>query len=365
MGLLGLFKRRAPDLRTLGRWLWNNDVALLDQTLENASVALFKELVESGVIQVEGGPMLLSERDVDMIAGHLTNLLDGGYLLEGYTPKIADNRLLSIATATRDLILRGEYPNVSALSVMMGTFLAIRAWYAERFADCISVATHVISIASEKGAGEAYRVRGFAHFASSDYEAALADMLDAQRREPGLVGINEPIKALRKLTNTPASAATRSDREHEPAGLAMNRAALGTFSTILHLGAAAVATVSTAANELLNFAAMAQLADGMLRSKALEKRHITMGDAIDLAKCAMSSKLALTTYLLTKDRPGQGSLPPEQAIRDAFGTCMLFLHGANAINANVDPRFSSAVEDLQREVDSLFASFDKAKFDLA
>ena len=60
MGLFGLFNRRAPDLRTLGKWLWNNDVALLDQTLENATVGLFKELVESGVIQVEGGPTLLS-----------------------------------------------------------------------------------------------------------------------------------------------------------------------------------------------------------------------------------------------------------------------------------------------------------------
>ena len=346
-------------LRTLGKWLWNNDVELLDQILENATVSLFKELIESGVIQVEGGPTLLSEREVDMIAGHLTNLLDGGYLLQGCAPKTSDSRLLFIGPAARDLILRGEYPNVSALSVVAGTALAIRAWYAGRFTECVSVATHIISIATEKGTGEAYRVRGFAHFAFGDYDAALADMLEAQRREPGLVGINEPLKALRRLTNT----STSGNREHEPGSLATNRAALGTLSRILLRGAV-VAGKAPKDNELVDFAAMAHLADGMLKSKALESRQITMGDVIDLAKCAMSAKLALTTYLLTKERPGQGSLPSEQEIRDAFGNCMLVLHGTNAISANVDPRFSGAVHDLQREVDSLFASLDAAKFEL-
>jgi hypothetical protein len=360
MGLFGLFKKRAPDLRTLGQWLWNNDVTLLDQALENATVFLFKELVESGVIQVEGGPTLLSEKEVGVIAGHLTNLLDGGYLLQGYEPKTTDSRLLSIAPATRDLILRGEYPKISALSVMAGTIIAIRAWYFGRFTECVAVATHVIPIASKKGSGEAYRVRGFARFALGDYDAALADILEAQRREPGLVGITEPLKALRRLTSTPTS----GDKEYEPAGLAMNRVALGTLSRILYLGAAA-ADNTTKGNELVDFGAMAHLANGLLKSKALESPQITMGVVIDLTKCAMSANLALTMYLLTKERPGEGSLPSEQQIRDAFGTCMLFLHGMNSINSNVDPRFSSAIQDLQGEVDSLFASFDKAKFDLA
>jgi hypothetical protein len=320
---------------------------------------LFKELIESGVIRVEGGPTPLSDRDVDIIAGHLTNLLDGGYLLQGYAPKTPDNRLLSIAIATRDLTLGGEYPNVSALSVMTGTLLAIRAWYASRFVECISVATHVASIATKKGAGEAYRVRGFAHFALGDYEAALGDLLEARRREPGLVGISEPISALRGLTATAAD----GDREHAPASLAMNRSALGTFSKVLHLAAAAVGNARPP-NELLDFAAMAHLADGMLESKALESRQLRMGAAIDFAKCAMSTILALTKYVLVKERPGRGALPSEEEIRDAFGTCMFFLHGTDAINTKVDTRFSGALQDLQREVDALFASFDKAKFDL-
>ena len=82
MGFRGLFKKRPPDFRTLGKWLWNNDVALAEQTLRNASVVLFQNLCESGVIAAACGEGF-SEDDTFTIAGHLTNLLDGGSL-KGY-----------------------------------------------------------------------------------------------------------------------------------------------------------------------------------------------------------------------------------------------------------------------------------------
>lgn len=353
MGFLGLFKKQPPDLRTLGKWLWNNDVALLNRQLQGAELALFKELVESGVIPAVNDPSRIGERAGDMIAGHLTNLLDGGYLVQGYAPKASDRAIIAAAEATHDLILRGNYPSLRALSVVTGSLLAIRTWYSMEFTESIAIATHVISIATEKGGAEAHRVRGFGHFALGDHTAALADILEAKRREPGLVGINEPLKALRRLTNTSA----RGDKAREPAGLAMYRDALGTFSSILHVSAAAAGN-ATAPNEALDFAAMARLADRLLKSKALERPRATMGDIIDFAKCALSSKVALTMWLQAKGRPGRASLPTEQKIREALGTCMFFLQGTDSINSGLDPNFNGAVQELQREVDSLFADLD-------
>lgn len=358
MGFLGFFKKGPPDLRTLGKWLWNNDVDALEQVCQNANVSLFRELVESGVITVASGNLVSKADEVEMTAGHLTNLLDGGYLFSDYEPKTKDVRLINAAERTRDLILSGEYPQLSALSLMVGALLAIRLWYALRLEECLKVASHVISIAGEKGAAESYRVRGFAYFALGDYQAAFADMLEAQRIEPGLVGINEPLKALAKLTNS------SPPRDYEPAGIAVGRTSLRTFSQILKLGAIA-AGGAPQPNPLFDFGGRAQEVDSMIKSGVLARPKLTTGDVADLAKCAMSAKLALTEYLLPTWKPGQASsLPTTQEIRDAFGHCVLYLAGTQSINRMTDPAFANVVEGFSEAVESLFARLDESKFDL-
>lgn len=318
---------------------------------------LLGEILESGVVTAAcKGPM--SEATRGTIAGQLTHLLDGRSLLKVYEPVTSDDELRSAAEAACRLVLLGEYPGLCDESIMLGTLLAVHLWYASQFSECIAVANHLLEIPGE-GSAEVYRVRGFAHFALGEYEVALADILEAQRRNTGLVGINEPLKALRKLTNTSA----QNDTENEPAVVGTSRMVLETFSTILHLGAAA-AGGKPKQNELFDYAAMAQQADALRKSGALARRQVQVGDLIDLAKCAMSAQLALTTCLLKEERPGRGSLPPEQKIRDAFGHCMLFLSMTPAINPNMDPKFLRAVQELQREVDRLYVRLDEFKFDL-
>ena len=356
-GFLGFFKRRPPDLKTLGKWLWNNDVDLLGQTQERANVTLFKELVESDVISVASGSVF-SKTEADMVAGHLTNLVDGGYLFKDYEAKTKDGRLIDAAERTRDLILTGEYPELSALSVMVGALLAIRLWYALRFEECIKVASHVVSIANEKGGAEALRVRGFAFFALGDYAAAQADISEAQRREPGLVGINEPLKALAKLTNTPRP------KDHEPAGVAKMRGTLQTLLRILRLAAVEAGSAEKSKTPLSDFAARAEQVEGMIKSNVLVREHLTAGDVADFAMCAMSAQIALTQYLLTSQRPGQGALPNAQEIREAFGYCSIYVAGTQSINPNVGPAFSEMVEGFNEAVESLFARLDESRFDL-
>lgn len=361
MGFLGLFKKRPPDLRTLGQWLWNNDVALLDQTLQNVTVLLFKELVESGVINVACGSIHSNQPEVDAIAGHLTNLLDGRYLLASYEPRTTDKKLLSAAETTRDLILSGEYPELSAQSVMLGTLLAIRLWYAEQFADCIIIAGHVISIATRLGSAEAYRVRGFTFFALGDYDSALGDLLEAKRRQPGLVGINEPLDALAKLTKVPVESDAAT---YEPDGVRMGRDSLQTFSRVLHLAATLPRSTAQATNALTDFAARAREADAMIKSKVLGQRQLTVGDVADFAKCGMSAQIALMTHLLNTGKPGQAKLPTTTELRDAFAGCLMFLAGTQSINEGIDPGFAAVVRDFETLVQSLNARLDEFKFDL-
>lgn len=357
MGFLGFFKKGPPDLKTLGRWLWNNDVDVLEHVCQRANVSLFRELVESGVIKVASGDLVSKADEIDMIAGHLTNLLDGGYLFRDYEPKTKDVRLIEAAERTRALILSGEYPQLSALSVMVGALLAIRLWYAMRFDECVKVASHVIFIASGNGAAEPYRVRGFAYFARGDYQAAFADMLEALRIEPGLVGINEPLKALAKLSNNP------QPKGYEPAGIDVGRVSLQTFSRILKLAAIAAGDAPQP-NPLFDFAGRALEVDSMIKSDVLAKPKLTVGDVADLAKCAMSAQLALTECLLPTRRPGQASLPTTQEIRNAFGHCVLYLAGTQSINRMTDPAFANVVEGFSEAVESLFAKLDALKFEL-
>lgn len=359
MGFPGLFKKRPPDFRTLGKWLWNNDVALAEQTLRNASVVLFQNLCESGVIAAACGEGF-SEDDTFTIAGHLTNLLDGGSLMKGYAPKAQDPRLLSAAEATRDLLLGGEYPQLSALSVMAGTLLAINLWYGRRFPECGLVTDQLISTAVGKRSGEAYRVRGFAYFAQGDFAQALADILEAKRIEPGLVGLNEPLKALSELTKTRDA----SDARHEPAGIEKMRETLRTLSAILKVADRAIPRESNSEHPLFDFAARLHDADRLDTSGALTRPQTQLGDVVDLAQCAMSAQISLTQYLLADPSTKRSDLPPPPDIRDAFGYCLLFLHGTASINKNVDPAFAGAVEDFERQVDVLFARLDESKFDL-
>ena len=183
MRFLDFITKRPPDMRTLGNCLWRNDVSRLDQALTAATTLLFKDLVESDVVSAATGQRLAGD-ETDLVAGHLTNLLDGVSLLGDYVPKVKDERLLADARRAQSLILGGEYPQLKALSTMAGTLLVIRLWYEQRFVDSTSVASHVIANATGKDAAEAYRVRGLSSFAAGDHKAALEDLLEARRLEP-------------------------------------------------------------------------------------------------------------------------------------------------------------------------------------
>jgi len=355
----GSNKRRPPDLRKLGQWLWNNDVALLQQQLTQATTFLFKELVESGIAATASGETF-TEDEATMIAGHLTNLLDGGFLLVGYAPKSSDPRLLSAATTARNLILTGEYPELIALSVYVATLLAIHLWYEQRFDECAAVATEAMLRPTDKPPGEACRVRSFAYFAKGDYNAALNDLEEARRREPGLVGLVEPMKVLAALTDRKVD----PNKKSELSGIRSARDTLGIFEKILKVAAVKTSGVALPHHELYDFSGMAREAEKLVKSNAFAKRQITMGDVIDLTKVAMSAQVAMMEHLLADASLRREELPPFAQIREAFGMSLVFLSGTGAINPNVDPAFAGIVQGFEEGVTTLLMELEKRKFDL-
>jgi hypothetical protein len=144
----------------------------------------------------------------DAAAVYLINILSGKTLLQDFEPTSTEKRVVEAAERSRERIAAfgpgpGPYQQIRALTVMVGSLLAISLWYQQRFNECLLVASHIIDSSSYTGGAEACRVRGFAHFALGDYAAAKTDLLQAQRREARLVGLKEPLKALEKLTNGP------------------------------------------------------------------------------------------------------------------------------------------------------------------
>ena len=124
MPIFGFFKGQRPDLRTLGKWLWNNDVALLAEVLQNTTLLLLTEIMESGVVTAACGTAC-SEPERGTIAAQLTHLLDGRSLVRVYDPVTSDAKMRSAAEAARQLVLSGEYPELCDISITLGTVLAI------------------------------------------------------------------------------------------------------------------------------------------------------------------------------------------------------------------------------------------------
>ena len=201
-------------------------------------------------------------------------------------------------------------------------------------------------------------MRGFAQFALKEYDDALADLLEARNRRPGLVGLNEPIAALAKLTKTPAPIPVE-----EPDGVRSGRASLLTFSRILWTAAGKSKKQSAPPNLLFDFRSRAQEVDAMIRLNPLGRPQVNVGDVLDFAKCGMSAQIALME-LLPSSRPGDGTIPSAEEIRGAFGYCLVFLAGTQSINAMSDPAFSEMVQGFRDAVDALNAKLDEFKFDL-
>lgn len=357
MGFFSRFKQRPPDFRTLGKWLWNNDIAFLQQTLQNATLMLLNDILESRVVEAAcAGPMPEDIRGT--IAGQLVHLLDGRSLVKTYDPVTSDEALWSAAESARHLVLSGEYPNLCDESIMLGTLLAIHLWYASQFTECIVVANHLLDIPGE-GTAEVYRVRGFAHFALKHYDSALADFLEARKRRPGLVGLSEPIAALGKLTKTAVSTQTA-----EPEGVRLGRASLLTFSHILWIASSRREGAAASTDPFHDFRSRAQEVDAMLASNLIGRPQVNVGDVVDFAKCARSAQLALM-YLLSTSSPRENALPTAEEIRAAFGYCMLFLDATQGINIIPDPAFLGMVEDCRNSFDALFARLDEVKFRLS
>jgi len=356
MGFFSRFKQRTPDLRTLGKWLWNNDVSLLQQMLQNATLMLLNDILDSRVVEAAcANPMPEDIRGT--VAGQLVHLLDGRALLKVYDPVTSDETLRAKADSARRLVVAGEYPNLCDDSILLGTLLAIHLWYAAQFTECIVVANHLFEMPGA-GIAEVYRVRGFAHFALKDYDGALADLLEARKRRPGLVGLSEPIAALARITKTAVSSET-----FEPEGVRLGRLSLLTFSRILWAAGSRRDAATESSDPLHDYRSRAQEVDAMLASNLIGRPQVHVGDVVDFAKCAMSAKLALMD-LLSTTRQEDEALPSAEEARAAFGYCMLFLDGTRGINTIPDASFSSMVEDCRRAFDALFTRLDELKFRL-
>ena len=310
----------------------------------------------SGVVTAACGAEW-SEEQRTIIGGQLTHLLDGRSLVKVYDPVTSDAKMRSAAEAARNLVLSGEYPELCDQSVLLGTLLAIHLWYAAQFSECIVVTNHLLKIPGE-GSAEVYRVRGFARFALKEYDDALADLLEARKRRPGLVGLNEPITALAKLTKT-----TLPTLVEEPDGVRSGRASLLTFSRILWTAAGRSKDPSAPPNLLFDFRSRAQEVEAMIQSNVLGRPQVNIADVVDFAKCGMSAQIALMGLLL-ESKPDEDGIPSTEEIRAAFGHCLVFLVGTQSINAVADPAFSRLVLDFQYAVDALDAKLDELKFDL-
>jgi hypothetical protein len=356
MGILGFFKDRPPDLRTLGKWLWNNDVALLQRMLQDGTLALFEDIMTSGVITAACGAEW-SEEERATIAGQLIHLLDGRALVKVYDPVTTDSRIRSAAETARNLVMSGEYTELFDESIMLGTLFAIHLWYAKQFSECIVVTNHLLEIPGD-GSAEVYRVRGFAHFVLKEYDSALRDLLEARKLRPGLVGLNEPIAALAKITKTPLPAPVE-----EPDGVRSGRAALLIFSRILWAAAARYESPTVQNNPFHDFRIRAQEVDVMIQSNSIGRRAMNLGDVFDFAKCGISAQMALLR-LLSDSKPGEDTIPDADDIRAAFGYSLVFLAGTQSINSLGDPAFAEMVQDFNGAVNSVYAKLDGLKFDL-
>jgi hypothetical protein len=324
--------------------------------LQNATLGLLEDIMTSGVVTAACGAEW-SEEQRAIIGAQLTHLLDGRSLLKVYDPVTSDAKMRSAAEAGRQLVLSGEYPELCEQSIMLGTLLAIHLWYASQFRECIVVVDHLLEIPGE-GSAEVYRVRGFARFALKEYDDALADLLEARSRRPGLVGLNEPIAALAKLTKT-----TLPTSVEEPDGVRSGRASLLTFSRILWTAAGRSKDPSAPPNLLFDFRSRAQELEAMIQSNVLGRPQVSIGDVIDFAKCGMSAQIALMG-LLSTSKPGEDTIPSTDEIRAAFGHCLVFLAFTQSSRDTADPAFSEMVQGFRDAVDALNTKLDALKFDL-
>lgn len=322
MRIFGLFKKakRPPDRRILGQWLWLNDVARLEATQTIATVELFQKVVESGIIK-KSLVRPLADEEADLVAGHVTQLLDGGSILAGYEPRISSPDLLNVANTSYTVLIE-ERPDLLPLITMTGILLAIRAWYDDQIENCGKIASHVLSL--DPKAAEAFRVRGFAHFAAGRYEAARVDFLTARSLGPGLVGLEEPLKALDTLgLDVPERA-----EPFEPFGATRIRESLRTFSQILEIG---ISFADLRADQA-EFRKWETRATELANSKAWANPQLTIGDLADFIACGVHAQKALLCYINWPDAKNGVRLPNQQKMREAFHWCLITAQGSAAMN---------------------------------
>jgi len=233
MGLFSFIKGKpsTPNRKTLGQWLWNNDSELARQTLTSMTIQLMIALEKQITTLPSASGLTDDERG--FVVGHTVQLLDGGSLLPAYKMKPLSPAMLGAAQELqRNVISEGPSNPAFGVALTAAHLIAVCAWYAGDFRDAINVANYLIEIFPQDA--EAYRMRGFAHFALGDYERAREDLEAAYDIEPGLNGLFEPLQAARRLTGHPTEPASAKPQSH---GVRDFHAALITLSEMFESGA--------------------------------------------------------------------------------------------------------------------------------